>query len=266
VQYATLLVFGKTWISPAFSMVFQTVYLLFGKKLQTFLNNVKKSAMWILLIAGYWHTASEKYDISWTLPHCVLTLRLIGIAFDYYDGQQNPAHLSKDQLIVCLKRCPTLLELLGHVYFPATFMVGPQFPMKRYKFLIKGELKLSPPLHLVAIRLGLGLVYTFLYVIGGKYLPVDYVVSDDFLARPLYQRLALLAVWAKINIMKYLGCWLITEGACILAGLSFNGLDEKGEAKWDGCRNVHISIYETATEYQHMILCFNTNTNAWVAK
>jgi hypothetical protein len=36
--------------------------------------------------------------------------------------------------------------------------------------------------------------------------------------------------------------------------------------RWDGCRNIHVGTYELATEYQHMILCFNTNTNAWVAK
>ena len=30
------------------------------------------------LLVGYWYTASENYDICWTMPHCVLCLRLIG--------------------------------------------------------------------------------------------------------------------------------------------------------------------------------------------
>jgi lysophospholipid acyltransferase 5 len=32
----------------------------------------------------------DKIDISWTMPHCVLTLRLIGLAIDVFDGNKNP--------------------------------------------------------------------------------------------------------------------------------------------------------------------------------
>lgn len=33
------------------------------------------------LLIGYYTTATETYDITWTMPHCVLTLKLIGLAF-----------------------------------------------------------------------------------------------------------------------------------------------------------------------------------------
>jgi hypothetical protein len=93
---------------------------------------------------------------------------------------------------------PSLLELLGHALYPATVMVGPQFPMKRYKFLIRGELKkikapdaakivegseLKPPVGLALLRCGLGVLYTGLYVLGSKYFPVDYAATDDLLVR-----------------------------------------------------------------------------------
>lgn len=32
----------------------------------------------LYLMAGYYYTATEEYDIKWTMPHCVLTLKLIG--------------------------------------------------------------------------------------------------------------------------------------------------------------------------------------------
>lgn len=32
----------------------------------------------LYLLAGYYYTATEEYDIKWTMPHCVLTLKLIG--------------------------------------------------------------------------------------------------------------------------------------------------------------------------------------------
>ncbi len=36
--------------------------------------------MWqIYLLMGYYYTATEEYDIKWTMPHCVLTLKLIGM-------------------------------------------------------------------------------------------------------------------------------------------------------------------------------------------
>lgn len=33
----------------------------------------------IYLLMGYYYTATDEYDIKWTMPHCVLTLKLIGM-------------------------------------------------------------------------------------------------------------------------------------------------------------------------------------------
>lgn len=38
--------------------------------------------------AGYYYTGTDTYDIKWSMPHCVLTLRLIGLTIDVYDGQK----------------------------------------------------------------------------------------------------------------------------------------------------------------------------------
>jgi hypothetical protein len=40
-------------------------------------------------LTGYFSVAKETYDISWTMPHCVMCLRLIGLAMDVHDGQQK---------------------------------------------------------------------------------------------------------------------------------------------------------------------------------
>lgn len=40
------------------------------------------------MLIGYYLTSTGGYDIKWTMPQCVLTLRLIGIAFDMLDGQK----------------------------------------------------------------------------------------------------------------------------------------------------------------------------------
>lgn len=45
--------------------------------------------------------------------------------------------LSGDQQKTALPFTPTLIEIAGHTYFPASFMVGPQFSMRRYLDFVK---------------------------------------------------------------------------------------------------------------------------------
>ena len=81
---------------------------------------------------GYYQTGTDTYDIKWSMPHCVLTLRLIGLCLDYYDGRKKPEQLTDHQKKMALTKAPSLLEMFGQVYFPGGFLVGPQFSMKRY--------------------------------------------------------------------------------------------------------------------------------------
>jgi hypothetical protein len=82
--------------------------------------------------------------------------------------------------------------MCGHSLFPTAVMVGPQFPMKRYKFLVRGELRkmkdvngneLAPSVSVALGRLGLGMLYTSVYIAGSRYFPVNYGVSEEFLVR-----------------------------------------------------------------------------------
>lgn len=42
------------------------------------------------LLYGYYLTQVDaSYTITWTMPQCVLALRLIAISFDLYDGEAN---------------------------------------------------------------------------------------------------------------------------------------------------------------------------------
>lgn len=70
--------------------------------------------------------------------HCFIYL-ISATAFDLYDGQQPPETLSKDSKRLGLKKTPNVLEMFGHCLFPASFLVGPQFPMKKYQEYIEGQ-------------------------------------------------------------------------------------------------------------------------------
>ena len=86
------------------------------------------------------------YTFEWTIPQCVLTLRLIAVAFDVSDGYKskndsstNDSSSSSSKNDEALDRIPDFLELLGHSYFPASFLVGPQFGIKKYLDFVSSE-------------------------------------------------------------------------------------------------------------------------------
>ncbi|XP_050493536.1 lysophospholipid acyltransferase 5 isoform X3 [Bombus huntii] len=153
------------------------------------------------LLCGYYMTSTDDYDIKWTMPQCVLTLRLIGLAFNLLDGQKPEEKLSASQKQVALKEQPTFLEIAAFAYFPGSFLVGPQFSMKRY-----------------------------LDYVNGRYTMID------------------------------------TNTVCTTFGLTYNGKDEKGRPLWNGCENVKLLKFETATQFNDYILSFNINTNNWCAE
>lgn len=252
VTYLTMVLFKGSNIMVGFSFVFNMLYLL----------------------VGYFYCSTNDYDINWTLPQCVLVLRLIGISFDYYDGAQDPLTLGKDQKASALSIRPTVLEFFAHMFFPASFLVGPQFPMTRYQKFVAGEFSDpgstgEPPKSCIpyAIKRGLmGVLYLGIFQVVGIYINDDLMISPQFYDTPLWRRLLVLGFWGRISLYKYISCWLLTEGVCILFGLTHNGVNKENEVQWDGLANVLIGRLETATEFNHYIQSFNTNTNHWVAQ
>lgn len=126
------------------------------------------------LLAGYIWTESEDYDITWTMPHCVLTLKLIALAFDLWDGQKlkQGKELSENNKKTAIVDSPSLIELLGFVYFPSCFLVGPIFSFRRYKQFVSEEFPLdneAPVYQAYGLnRLLQGLAYLAAFQIGGN--------------------------------------------------------------------------------------------------
>ncbi|XP_028131900.1 lysophospholipid acyltransferase 5 [Diabrotica virgifera virgifera] len=221
------------------------------------------------LLIGYFYTSTESYDITWTMPQCIITLRLIGVAFDLYDGHQPVETLSSDSKKLALVQKPSILEIFGHSFFPSGFLIGPQFSMKRYLEFIDGHYNTrdGPPDSVVAAikRGATGVAYLTIFQTIGSFVSDDYMLSDEFAQTCFFKRMLLLGLWGRYTLYKYISCWLLTEGACILFGIAQNGKDEKGHVKWDGVENIKLYIFENTTEFNHYIKSFNVNTNNWIA-
>ncbi|KAK2709761.1 hypothetical protein QYM36_013437 [Artemia franciscana] len=248
VTYISLQVAGGTTLSVVFSFVFHMAYLL----------------------VGYWVTATKEYDIKWTMPHCVLVLRHIALTFDVADGKVPEEKLSSDQKKNHLKNCPSLLEIAAHTYFPGGFLVGPQFTMRRYLDFVCNRFDSMATGKGNNVKFGfirglMGLLYVAVYQIGSSFVPDSIVTSSSFLEYSLFIRLCIVGIWVKISLYKYISCWLISEGVCIVSGLTFNGVQD-GWNMWDGCANVKLHIYENITRFGQMVPSFNLNTNIWAAQ
>ena len=89
-------------------------------------------------------TATEGYDICWTMPGCVMTLRLIGLAFDRHDGNKPVDKRRPDQLERALESNPSLIETFGYIFNFNGLMIGPQYPLSLHRKLINGELTDRP--------------------------------------------------------------------------------------------------------------------------
>ncbi|XP_014307118.1 lysophospholipid acyltransferase 5 isoform X2 [Myotis lucifugus] len=223
------------------------------------------------LLAGYYWTATGNYDIKWTMPHCVLTLKLIGLAVDYFDGGKDQSSLSSEQQKYAIRGIPSLLEVAGFSYFYGAFLVGPQFSMNHYMKLVHRKLTDKPgeiPSSTIPAlkRLSLGLIYLVGYVFLSPHITENYLLTEDYENRLFWFRCMYMLIWGKFVLYKYVTCWLVTEGVCILTGLGFNDFDENGKAKWDACANMKVWLFETTPRFTGTIASFNINTNAWVAR
>jgi len=222
------------------------------------------------LLIGYWYAESASYDITWTTPFCIMTLRFIGLVMDVHDGQKPKGELKGDQLKNAIKEPPSLLETAAYGLFFAGTFVGPQFPLSRFRafinqdleFIENGEVKESSIME-SSKRFVAGITYLVLHQWGVLWVPAEFMNAPEFFALPFYMRVFWNTVWFKATMFRYCAAWLLTEGAAILCGLAYNGKNELGEDRWDGVRDVHIIKFELGSDYQSIIESFNCGTNTF---
>lgn len=218
------------------------------------------------LVIGYYFTTTEHYDITWTMPHCVLVLRLIGLSFDVADASLPEDKQSKDMKRLKIVDKPDLLEIATYTYFPATMLVGPQFPLERLRRFLNHEFDQYTGNTSYGIqRFGHGVLYLALNQAFALYVPDAYLLSTDFANKSFLIKCFQIAIWGKSVIYKYVSCWMLAEGSAICFGLTFAGKKPNGDEDWTGCANIKVTLYETARNFGQYIQAFNIQTNFWVA-
>ncbi|EDV23840.1 uncharacterized protein TRIADDRAFT_57452 [Trichoplax adhaerens] len=221
-DYILLKVCGGTLISVILAFVMNMSYLSYG----------------------YYNKSKDQYDVTWTLVHCILTLKLTAVVFDCYDGARDKQKLEDFQKENRLERIPTLLELLGLSYFFGSVIIGPQINMKRYLSFVSGELinpkddRFSEKLKYGVYRILGGSIYLILYGIFFPKFHYKLILTPGF-----------------------------QEGSCIMTGISYNPSAVKvGYDKWSSLANCHPWPFETECTLQSLIHNFNITTNDWMVR
>ena len=229
-------------------------------------------------------TVNDPDVVDITGPQMVLVMKLTAFCWNIYDGQQPTEQLADFQKERAVSKLPGLLDYAGYVMFFPSLWAGPAFDYADYaRWLETSLFDLPPgsdpakaaktrgkrriprsgtPATLKAVT-GLFWIYMFLQF-NGWYNP-ELVLGDTFMQYSFLRRVWILEMLGVTSRMRYYGIWYLTEGACILSGLGYRGVDPKsGKVLWNRLQNVNPWGIESAQNTQAYLGNWNMNTNNWL--
>lgn len=138
-------------------------------------------------------TETEGYDICWTMPGCVMALRLIGLAFDRHDGNKPADKRRPDQAERALDENPSLLEVFGFIFNFNGLMIGPQYPLVLHRKLLAGKLTDREGRAPNSVGPGLatalyGIILLAFSQIATGYFPPSFLEDEAYFHLPFIQR------------------------------------------------------------------------------
>jgi lysophospholipid acyltransferase len=214
----------------------------------------------------------------------VLIMKLSAFCWNVHDGRLEQEGLTEYQRDRAIIGMPNFLEYAGYVLFFPSLMAGPAFDFNDYKRWLETSMfdlppdmdpSKAPPTRKkrkiprsgrpAAWKAVYGLGWIFLFIKFSSWYSVELALSDRFMRYFLVRRIWHVYVMGFTARLKYYGVWSLTEGACILSGMGYNGIDPRtGKAKWNRLENVSPYSLETAQNSRSYLDSWNKNTNVWL--
>ena len=214
----------------------------------------------------------------------VLVMKLSAFCWNVADGQLPADQLSDFQKDRMLPQLPNLLDYVGYVLFFPSLFAGPAFDFAEYRrwldttmFDVPPQVEASkrPPVRKkrkiprsgtpAAWKVLSGFAWLGLFIYLGPMYDPSYLTAPAFMTHSFLKRVVLLYLIGFTARVKYYAAWTLTEGACILAGLGFNGVDPTtGRVSWDRLQNIIPWRVETAQNPRAYLAGWNINTNNWL--
>lgn len=218
--------------------------------------------------------------IDLTGAQMVLVMKLSAFGWNVYDGKQELAPSEYTQARV-IKRHPNLLPFAGYVFFYPSLLTGPAFDYVDYDKFIhltlfddvpedkrpgKRKRRIPRSGKQATMKVVQGLLWAVLFIEAPKHVSLDYVLGGKFLEEHNFiYRIFYLWILGISHRLKYYVIWTLAEGACILCGIGYNGIDPNtGEFLWNRVQNIDPWAFETGQNVKVCLELWNMNTNKWL--
>ena len=228
-------------------------------------------------------------EIDFTGAQMVMGMKLSAFGWSYADGlmyhkdrAKFDTELNVYQRSRAILHHPALISYLGYVFFYASLVTGPSFDYADYeKFILtdlfndvpesrkpgRGRKRKIPKSGRIALKKVLqGFVWIGLFVYLTPRITVEQSLSDDFRYHHNFAyKLVFIWVLGLVQRLKYYAVWLISEGACIVVGLGYNGYDaQKDKMYWNRVQNIDPMKFELGQNVHDCLEAWNMNTNKWL--
>ncbi|ETV68238.1 hypothetical protein, variant 1 [Aphanomyces astaci] len=260
----TLLGVSIGWFVFDFNLVHSLVPTLLTYGLMSFaprelVGPVASAILFMHLIACHAYRELLGADIIWDGAQMVLTLKLAGTAISYSDAvlplnQKTPSILRNQ---VTAK--PSLLSVLGYVYFFPTFLVGPIFELNDY--LAWTDDAQVAPVAVILPKLGTLIVCIAGHAASEVLFPImtmdapPYYASYAFPARFVLQLAA-----TMFYKFRFYMVWQFGEVGGVLAGYGY----DPNTHEWDGLRNNNLLLVEFPVNLRVAVNNWNIKVATWL--
>ena len=214
----------------------------------------------------------------------VLIMKLTAFCWNVHDGRLPDSELSDVQRERQIKELPALLDYAGYVLFFPSLFAGPAFDYADYRNYITTTMfelpagtdpSKAPPTRKkrkiprsgtpAMWKMVYGLLWIVAFLQFSKYYSTARLLSDEYVKYSFPRKAFILYMLGLTARMKYYGVWFLTEGACILSGIGYGGVDPKtGRVNWDKLSNVKPAEIELAENVRGYLGGWNKNTNSWL--
>ncbi|KAJ5545390.1 Membrane bound O-acyl transferase MBOAT [Penicillium sp. DV-2018c] len=228
--------------------------------------------------------ANDDSTVDITGAQMVLVMKLTSFCWNIHDGRQLQGGLTDPQKYSAITKFPGIVDYMGYVMFFPSLFAGPSFEYVDYRRWIDTTLFEVPPGtdpskvpptrkkrkiprsgRPAAKKAVVGLLWILAFIKLKSYFNADFVLSDKFLQFSFLRRIFVVHMLGFTARTKYYGVWALTEGACILSGMGYNGFDPKtGKVFWNRLENVDPWAMETAQNSHAYLGNWNKNTNHWL--
>lgn len=232
----------------------------------------------------YRQMADAPSSIDITGAQMVTVMKLSAFCWNVWDGKQPDSELNDVQKERAIRKLPDPLNYAGFVAFFPSIMAGPAFDYVDYERWITTTMFDLPPgtdpmkapptrkkrriprsATPAMWKMATGLVWIVAFLQLSAYHNPQVVLSDRYAKMNFFWRVYHLHMLNFVQRTKYYGVWTLTEGACILSGIGYKGLDPKtGKPDWGRLTNIKPAGVEFAQNSHAYLGFWNINTNHWL--